>query len=563
VSARGGLRVDKRAFRVYHPAVTGHVSVAGVRWQPGLVSDRNFYRITVTALVLAAGLGLVLLPLDWAAYLLLASVILVLILLRPIVGLYLLVFAIPFGSLKELGLGVFSVGGAEALAALTVAAWFLRMLAHREIKTLHAPLLVPLLVFTAVISFSVAGALSLQWSIKGLLLWLELLAVYLLVVNLASLREATVLVVLTLLAGCAQALLGFYQFFGRVGPEGFLLFGRFIRAYGSFDQPNPYGGYLALILPLALSLFLGRWPRRDLWSLAVWGLAGGSLAAMGAALLMSWSRGALLGFLAGALLVVWAGLWYRVFGERTSAAIVGSASAALGWLWLYGSRGGALIGPVLGALCGVGTGVLTFVSLRRRWVWALAALLLFLAAMTLALGGDRLLPALFSQRFSDFLPYIQIPDVRGVHVTDESFAVVERLAHWQAALGMLNDHPLLGVGIGNYVPVYPAYAVPGWRDPLGHAHNYYLNIAAETGLVGLTAYLMLLAVCFWQAWKGVRRLSGPEQAMALGILGILGVFSVHSLFDNLYVHGMNMHLAIMVGLLFVLTRRRGDSVVQA
>jgi len=552
---RCGERVDKPAFRAYHLAVTGYASLAGARWQPGLVSGRILYRMIVTALVLASGLALVLLPLNWAAYLLLASGLLVLILLRPILGLYLLIIAIPFGFLKEISLGVFSIGGAEALAAVTVVAWLARMLARREVKTLHAPLLVPLLVFVAVISFSLAGALSLQWSIKGLLLWLELLAVYLLVVNLVSFREAMVVAVVVLLAGCAQALLGFYQFFGRVGPEGFLLFDRFIRAYGTFDQPNPYGGYLALILPLALSLFLGRWPRRDVWGLLVWGVAGGSLAMMGAALLMSWSRGALLGFLGGAALVALGGLWHKVFGERTSGALFGVAGAALGSRWLFGSRGGTLIAPVLGGLCGLGTGVIGFLALRRRWVWAVVALLLLLATMTLALGGDRLLPPLVSQRFSDFLPYLQVPDVRGVHV-------VERLAHWQAALAMLEDRPLFGVGIGNYVPVYPAYALPGWKDPLGHAHNYYLHIAAETGLLGLAAYLMLLATCLWQGWNTVRRLSGAEQAVALGILGVLGAFAVHSLFDNLYVHGMNMHLAILLGLLFVLTRRRGGPVVQ-
>jgi putative inorganic carbon (HCO3(-)) transporter len=562
-SLGGDECVDKTVHPVYHLGVTGDATVAGTCWQPGLVSDWILHRVTLVALVLASGLAIALLPLTWAAYLLAASGIVLLVLLRPIVGLYLLIVAIPFGSLKEFSLGVMSVGGAEAVAALTVAAWLARMLARKEIKTVDAPLLVPLLLFVGVASFTMVEALSLQWSVKGLLLWLELLAVYLLVVNLVSLREAMVVTVAMLLAGSAQALMGFYQFFGRVGPEGFVLFDRFIRAYGTFEQPNPYGGYLAMILPLALSLFLGRWWRRDVRGLLIWGVAGTSLVLMASALLMSWSRGALLGFLAGAALVCLVGVWSRVFGERTSGTLVGLAGAALGALWLFGSRLSALAGAALAALAGLGAGLTAFVALRRRWVWLLGVLLLCLVAMFLALGGDRLLPTLVSQRFSDFLPYLQVPDVHGVHVTDENFAVVERLAHWQAALGMLEDHPLLGVGIGNYVPVYPAYAVPGWRDPLGHAHNYYLHIAAETGLLGLVAYLMLWSACFWHGWTTVRHLDGAEQGIALGILGVLGTFAVHSLFDNLYVHGMNMHLAIVLGLMFVLTRRRGEAVVQA
>ncbi|MGB9300137.1 MAG: hypothetical protein WCD51_06040, partial [Anaerolineae bacterium] len=217
-----------------------------------MVSEHVLHPALVAVPVVIAGLALVLLPVSWAAYLTLAAGALVLILLRPVLGLYLLVLAIPFGSLKEISVGVISVGGAEVLAALTFAAWLAQMLARREVRTVRAPLLVPLLAFLFVASFSVIGALSLQWSLKGLLVWLELLAVYLLVVNLVGSREVRIMVLVILLAGGLEALLGIYQFFGRVGPEGFVLFDRFMRAYGTFDQPNPYGGYLALILPLAL-----------------------------------------------------------------------------------------------------------------------------------------------------------------------------------------------------------------------------------------------------------------------------------------------------------------------
>jgi putative inorganic carbon (HCO3(-)) transporter len=539
--------------------VNAGVSVVGVWRQLASLSDQTLYPVLLTVVVLIAGLVLVLLPLSWIALLMLSAGACVLILLRPVVGLYLLVLAIPFGSLKEISLGVVSVGGAEIVAALTLAAWLLRMLARREVRTLHPPLLLPLLIVLVVGSFSVLGALSLQWSLKGLLVWLELLAVYLLVVNLADGRDARILAVLVLVAGCLEALLGMYQFFGRVGPEGFLLFDRFMRAYGTFEQPNPYGGYLALILPLALSLFLISWRWRRPSELATWALAGLSLALMGGALVMSWSRGAWLGLAAGAILVAIAGLWHRAFSALRGGVLSGLAGGLLGFLWL--GAGGP--GLAVAALAGIGTGLTVSVSLRLRRLWLLAAVALVLLVMLVALGGEALLPQAVAQRFSDLLPYTQVPDVRRVQLTDENYAVVERLAHWEAALRMLSDRPLLGVGIGNYVPTYPAYAVPGWKDPLGHAHNQYLNVAAETGLVGLVAYLVLFAAFAGHAWGAVRSVTGYAQGMALGVLGVLGAFATHSLFDNLYVHGMNMHLALLLGLVSVLSVKRGESIVQA
>jgi O-antigen ligase len=107
------------------------------------------------------------------------------------------------------------------------------------------------------------------------------------------------------------------------------------------------------------------------------------------------------------------------------------------------------------------------------------------------------------------------------------------------------------VGIGNYPAAYPQYAVGRWRDPLGHAHNYYLNIAAEAGILGLGAYLLLFGACFVVAWRTVQRTQGYWRAVALGALGILAHLSVHNLFDNLFVHSMNVQLGLVLGLLFL------------
>ena len=49
---------------------------------------------------------------------------------------------------------------------------------------------------------------------------------------------------------------------------------------------------------------------------------------------------------------------------------------------------------------------------------------------------------------------ITVSDVRGVEITPTNYAVIERLAHWQAAMNMAEHAPLFGVGLGNYEVVY-------------------------------------------------------------------------------------------------------------
>jgi O-antigen ligase len=183
-------------------------------------------------------------------------------------------------------------------------------------------------------------------------------------------------------------------------------------------------------------------------------------------------------------------------------------------------------------------------------------------AYLLLVGGARYLPPALLQRVSDLVPYMGGVDITSVEVNDANWAVIERMAHWQAAAGMFSAHPWLGVGIGNYAVAYPRYAVGRWLDPLGHAHNYYLNIAAEGGLVGLGAFVLLLAACFCEAWRVLRRFDahprGPGddywRTVALGALGVLVHLAVHSVFDNLFVHSMNVQLALVLGLLAVAGR---------
>jgi O-antigen ligase len=166
------------------------------------------------------------------------------------------------------------------------------------------------------------------------------------------------------------------------------------------------------------------------------------------------------------------------------------------------------------------------------------------------LAGSGLLPIGWSERLTAVMANLGVFDASSVDVTPENFAVVERMAHWQAAWQMFLEHPLLGVGAGNYPAAYERYSLPGWSEPLGHAHNYYLNVAAESGVLGVVAIMLLIGSIYLALATGLKR-SEPrsfQRAVLVGLSGSFVVFTVHNLFDNLLVHGMPLQIGLLMGL---------------
>jgi tetratricopeptide (TPR) repeat protein len=83
-----------------------------------------------------------------------------------------------------------------------------------------------------------------------------------------------------------------------------------------------------------------------------------------------------------------------------------------------------------------------------------------------------------------------------------------RIYMWEASLKMIRDHPLRGVGPGEFQYAYPAYRDPAERGLHGYnistenPHNDYFHIGVETGIPGL---LMFLGMIGWVLWDGRRR----------------------------------------------------------
>lgn len=108
---------------------------------------------------------------------------------------------------------------------------------------------------------------------------------------------------------------------------------------------------------------------------------------------------------------------------------------------------------------------------------------------------------------------------------------------WRAALQMFFDHPLLGVGPGAYRPTmllggYAEAYLPWYPGNLGgveQAHNWPLQVAAETGILGISSLLWFFVV----AWRAAfTRLRGEAGLVALAIGAALAAIFVRCLFDN-------------------------------
>jgi len=248
-----------------------------------------------------------------------------------------------------------------------------------------------------------------------------------------------------LIGGFGVALVGLGQFaLGRnlVPAEGGLP-----RLQSVYHSPNSVGLYLGRVWPF---LLVGSGLGRDRGRRLLFALA---LAVVTLALVLSFSRGALLLALPASIIVI-------------------------GW------RAGG----------------------RYRW----------LALGLVGLGTVALIPLLRLPRFAALFDL-----GRGT--------TFFRLKLWRSSVTMIREHPLSGVGPGNFLHAYRTrYVLPaGWEEfDLEHAHNLLLDHWTRLGLLGVAAGLAV-QLGFWRVLNRRRR-----DVLALGLAGSMGALLAHGFVDN-------------------------------
>ena len=112
----------------------------------------------------------------------------------------------------------------------------------------------------------------------------------------------------------------------------------------------------------------------------------------------------------------------------------------------------------------------------------------------------------------------------------------DRATLWQDSLRLSRDFIVFGSGFGSFVNTYPLYKT--LKNPLiyDHAHNEYLEILTDGGIIGVVLVAWFLVALFWHCWKSIR-IRHNRYPILLGIAGLCGLSAtlVHGVTD------FNMH----------------------
>ena len=116
--------------------------------------------------------------------------------------------------------------------------------------------------------------------------------------------------------------------------------------------------------------------------------------------------------------------------------------------------------------------------------------------------------------------------------------VHQRLLYWRTGWRMWRKAPFLGHGLGSYGRLYPSQRLPGAQETR-YAHNFVIQLAVETGLVGLGLFLWFAGLLGHSLVRGIR--GGRAQALWLGVGGALALFLLDSLGDLTF-HNREIYL---------------------
>jgi putative inorganic carbon (hco3(-)) transporter len=203
---------------------------------------------------------------------------------------------------------------------------------------------------------------------------------------------------------------------------------------------------------------------------------------------------------------------YRSGGSRRERILAAAAGALI--------LGGVLVSYSRGAF--VALVLIILLAAQLRWIRRahLLACALALAALIPLVASEALV-----SRITSITTAVDV--LQGSSAVQADAAIQGRATEMMAGFQAFLDHPVLGVGPGQYAPFYsveyhqknPRFKFKDLRITR-RAHSLYLEIAAEVGLVGLTVFLSIFFVMMRGLWRVHSRRTGERDVLADLAVGV-------------------------------------------
>lgn len=231
----------------------------------------------------------------------------------------------------------------------------------------------------------------------------------------------------------------------------------------------------------------------------------------------------------------YAGAGSRIQGTFTHPNILAFYLTWVAALIFYVQKSGIFrIGPVPRAalwlyLCAVG---ILLLASKTRSAWVACWVMFFLYGLfcerkfliyCLAIIPLSLLHPVIHDRFAEIFRQ------PGIGARENSFAW--RVGLWQQCLPTIRDHLAFGNGLASFKTFSALLIGPGREGPA--AHNSYLEVLFESGLVGLGAYAFVFIAVLQRLWGDFRRMVRPARAGTGITLALVAAYVIFSFSDNL------------------------------
>lgn len=370
---------------------------------------------------------------------------------------------------------------AEVLVIIGLLFWGLKIITTEKIKFVSTPVNFPVIIFVLISVLSIIWSDNIFSSLRELPFFLIGPFLYFIIINNISNRYQINRIIITLLI--TGAFFGIYGIFQYIGID-FSIFdsatGR-QKVMGLFGNVNYFAEYLVIIIPVAVSLFFFSQNKIQKILLLI------AILFMGTSLVFTFTRSSYLSF--GISLIFMFALYTIHWQDNFEK------------------------------------------NKKKIFITVLLAIIIITSIFFLPNPLNK--PGTAIDKIKSRASVTQIV---------EGSSVKRRIATWKFTVLMIKDRPLLGSGIGTYKYNTLKYQAEFFeqgenRDIYPHgfadkAHNEYLQLWAELGIIGLGIFLWLIIAYFAYSLKALKRSQDKfKQAIMIGLMGAVVAVLVDSIFS--------------------------------